>query len=142
VRPCSLTPEVADEALASPTCFVIAYHPTLFKPLSALTLANPLQRSLLRLAAAGVSVYSPHTALDSVSGGINDWLAAGVVADDVAAAEVAYIGEAVEDIGGKGRLVTFQNAISMVELQARVKRHLHLEHSTSFVRPICRLFRR
>jgi putative NIF3 family GTP cyclohydrolase 1 type 2 len=30
---------------------------------------------LLRLASHGISVYSPHTALDSAPGGINDWLA-------------------------------------------------------------------
>lgn len=26
----------------------------------------------------GLSVYSPHTALDNVKGGINDWLASGL----------------------------------------------------------------
>lgn len=38
-----------------------------------ITLANPIQASLLRLAASGISVFSPHTSLDAVSGGINDW---------------------------------------------------------------------
>ncbi|OCB87045.1 hypothetical protein A7U60_g5780 [Sanghuangporus baumii] len=70
-----LTPTVAREAIDSQSSLVIAYHPTIFRPLSSLTLSNPLQRSLLQLAQAGISVYSPHTALDSVYGGINDWLA-------------------------------------------------------------------
>ncbi|GJE86290.1 Nif3-like dinuclear metal center hexameric protein [Phanerochaete sordida] len=121
-----LTTEVASEALATPTAVVVAYHPTIFKPLAALTLANPLQRSLLRLAAAGVSVYVPHTALDGVAGGINDWLADGVRAG--AAADVRYLGEAQGDEGGQGRLVALAEPVSMRELQARVKKHLDLKH--------------
>ncbi len=38
------------------------------------------QKSLLQCAAHGISVYCPHTALDSVWGGINDWLAEGLLA--------------------------------------------------------------
>lgn len=40
-----------------------------------LTLANPLQKSLLTLSAHGISVFSPHTSLDVVPGGMNDFLA-------------------------------------------------------------------
>ncbi|RQM07596.1 hypothetical protein DH86_00002070, partial [Scytalidium sp. 3C] len=43
--------------------------------LKALTLANSQQNSLLRLAQEGISVYSPHTAVDAASGGLGDWLA-------------------------------------------------------------------
>ncbi|KAI5982854.1 GTP cyclohydrolase 1 type 2/Nif3 [Pisolithus marmoratus] len=74
-----LTPSVLEEALHPSTALVISYHPPIFKPLSSFTLANPLQASLLRLAAVGVSVYSPHTALDAVKGGINDFLASGLL---------------------------------------------------------------
>ncbi|KAF2671001.1 NGG1p interacting factor 3 [Microthyrium microscopicum] len=70
-----LTRAVADEAIERKDSVVIAYHPIIFRGLKALTLADTQQRSLLRLAAEGISVYSPHTALDSAPGGINDWLA-------------------------------------------------------------------
>lgn len=33
-----------------------------------------MQSSLLRLIAAGVAVYCPHTAVDAAHGGLNDWL--------------------------------------------------------------------
>ncbi|KAI6140717.1 hypothetical protein BKA82DRAFT_511941 [Pisolithus tinctorius] len=55
--------------------FYRSYHPPIFKPLSSFTPANPLQASLLKLAAVGMSVYSPPTTLDSVRGGIHDFLA-------------------------------------------------------------------
>jgi putative NIF3 family GTP cyclohydrolase 1 type 2 len=40
-----------------------------------LTLANSQQQTLLKLASHGISVYSPHTAVDSAPGGLGDWLA-------------------------------------------------------------------
>jgi dinuclear metal center YbgI/SA1388 family protein len=70
-----LTRAVADEAIERKDSVVIAYHPIIFKGLKSLTLGDTQQASLLRLVAEGISVYSPHTALDSAPGGINDWLA-------------------------------------------------------------------
>ena len=96
-----------------------------------MTLSNPLQASLLRCAAAGISVYSPHTSLDSVVGGINDWLCLGL--NDQAVPEVnqiSYIGESKEEHGGVGRIITFHHPVTMHELQRRVKAHLKLAHST------------
>jgi putative NIF3 family GTP cyclohydrolase 1 type 2 len=70
----SLTPSVCAEALALPACSaVIAYHPPIFRGLKALTLADPLQASLLKLAARGISVFAPHTSLDATPNGINTW---------------------------------------------------------------------
>jgi putative NIF3 family GTP cyclohydrolase 1 type 2 len=54
---------------------VIAYHPIIFRGLKSLTLANTQQQTLLRLASHGISVYSPHTAVDAAPGGLGDWLA-------------------------------------------------------------------
>lgn len=117
------------EALDTPTAFIVAYHPTLFHPLKALTLSNPIQASLLRCAAAGISLYSPHTSLDSVVGGINDWLCLGLNDQAVPVKEqISYIGEATED-GGVGRVITFHHPVTMHELQRRVKAHLKLAHS-------------
>ncbi|KAI4942046.1 hypothetical protein J4E91_010434 [Alternaria rosae] len=70
-----LTKAVADEAIALNSSIVIAYHPIIFRGLKSLTLADTQQQSLLRLASHGISVYSPHTALDAAPGGLGDWLA-------------------------------------------------------------------
>lgn len=53
----------------------LTLDPIIFRPLKAVTLANSQQSSLLRLAQEGISVYSPHTAVDAAPGGLNDWLA-------------------------------------------------------------------
>lgn len=42
--------------------------------MKSITLDDPQQRSLLRLVRHGISVYSPHSALDRTLGGMADWL--------------------------------------------------------------------
>ncbi|PLB50223.1 putative NGG1 interacting factor Nif3 [Aspergillus steynii IBT 23096] len=69
-----LTKAVADEAIARKDSVVVAYHPIIFRGLKSLTLNDSQQQSLLRLAQAGISVYSPHTAVDATPGGMADWL--------------------------------------------------------------------
>lgn len=70
-----LTKAVADEAIALRSSIVVSYHPIIFRGLKSLTLANSQQQTLLRLASHGISVYSPHTAVDAAPGGLGDWLA-------------------------------------------------------------------
>jgi len=69
-----LTRAVAIEAVEREASIIIAYHPIIFRGLKSLTLGDPQQQSLLQLAQQGISVYSPHTAVDAVPGGMADWL--------------------------------------------------------------------
>lgn len=56
-----------------------------------MTFQDTQQQSLLRLAAEGISVYSPHTAIDCAPGGLGDWLA------DIVSGTRADIAEAEGD---------------------------------------------
>ncbi|KAJ7464181.1 NGG1p interacting factor 3 [Mycena latifolia] len=120
-----ITPAVCDEAVSQGVSTIVSYHTPIFAGLKALTLATPLQATLLRCAAAGISVYSPHSALDGVFGGINDWLASCMGADQqtVTCLETK---PATEAIGGDGRRVTFNPPISMEVLEGRIKKSLSL----------------
>ncbi|KAI1305071.1 GTP cyclohydrolase 1 type 2/Nif3 [Xylaria venustula] len=69
-----LTQTVVDEALEKGANAIVCYHPVIFRPLKSLTTKDPMQAQLLRLIAAGISVYCPHTAVDAAVGGLNDWL--------------------------------------------------------------------
>ncbi|MCI0682193.1 MAG: Nif3-like dinuclear metal center hexameric protein [Gemmataceae bacterium] len=71
----TVTPESAAEAIDERAQLIVAHHPILFRPTQRLTTATAEGRMLLALAKAGVAVYSPHTAFDNTSGGINDVLA-------------------------------------------------------------------
>jgi len=72
----SLTPEVAAEAVGRQVNLVLAHHPLPFRPVGRITPATGTGRVLLELIAAGIGIWSSHTAWDSAAGGINDQLAA------------------------------------------------------------------
>ena len=66
-----LTPPVIEEAMAVGAALVIAYHPPIFGKLVRVVAGSPLALALRN----GIALYSPHTALDVVTGGTNDALA-------------------------------------------------------------------
>lgn len=71
----TLTADSAAEAIERSADLVVSHHPLPFKPVGSLV-DGPVDGGLLwRLARAGVAVYSPHTAFDSASRGINQRLA-------------------------------------------------------------------
>jgi dinuclear metal center YbgI/SA1388 family protein len=71
----TVTPESAAEALDAEAHLIVTHHPILFRGVKRLTDATAEGGMLLALIQAGVAVYSPHTAFDNTSGGINDSLA-------------------------------------------------------------------
>jgi len=124
-----------DEALASGCELVVAYHPPIFQPLSRLTRASAAERIVLRAVAHRVALYSPHTALDAVPGGVNDWLlqAFGDRAREVRALSPAPDPEGARASGGgavagAGRLAVLDPPLGLEATVAAVKRHLGLEH--------------
>jgi len=80
-----LTPAVLAEALRKEASAVVAYHPPIFHAIKRLSDVSPASQLALRLAAARIAVYSPHTALDAAPNGLNDWLASGFGSGDVRA---------------------------------------------------------
>lgn len=73
-----LTERVLSEAIALRAGAIIAYHPPIFEPLSRITDATPRQRVILRSLESNIAIYSPHTALDAIPGGVTDWLCEGL----------------------------------------------------------------
>jgi len=67
----TVTPEVVAEAIEQKAQLLVAHHPLPFKPLSRITSDSTTGLMLLNLIAAGVAVYSAHTAFDSAELGIN-----------------------------------------------------------------------
>ncbi|KAH0845843.1 hypothetical protein FOPE_11885 [Fonsecaea pedrosoi] len=69
-----LTRAVADEAIENNHSVVVAYHPIIFRGLKSITTDDTQQLSMTLLLAHGISVYCPHTAVDTVPDGMADWL--------------------------------------------------------------------
>lgn len=103
---------MCNEALEHPsTTLIVTYHPPIFSGLKSLSLSGPpLQRSLLRCLAKGVSVLTVHTAADNVVGGTNDLMAQALV-EGAGAGKVETVSPAPDppaghEGAGTGRLVT------------------------------------
>lgn len=123
-----------DEAVAGGCELVVAYHPPIFHPLSRLTRGSATERVVLRAIAHGIAVYSPHTALDAVPGGVNDWLltAFGDRVRDVRALAPAPDPTGAPAAGsdapaGAGRLASLDPPLGIEAAVAAVKSHLGLE---------------
>lgn len=110
------TPEVVEEAINHRCECVVTYHPPIFAPLTRLAPDCPGDRRLIRLIESRIAVYAPHTALDAVEGGINDWLAAGVLGQDK--------GSVCTLPDSPGRLVVLDKGISPSAFIKRVKTFL------------------
>ncbi|KAG8863912.1 hypothetical protein FRC20_010467 [Serendipita sp. 405] len=121
-----LTTDVCEEAISRPVSAIVAYHPPLFKPLSSLRLDNPLQTSLLRCAASGISIFSPHTSVDAMKGGVNDWLVQAFQNVESITPIEPKIQE--EEGTGIGRLVSLKQPSLLEDLFPLIKRHLGLQH--------------
>ncbi|XP_069768975.1 NIF3-like protein 1 isoform X2 [Narcine bancroftii] len=70
-----LTEGVLREAMKIPAQMILAYHPPIFRPLLRLGGSTWKERVLTGALENRVAIYSPHTALDAIPGGVNDWLA-------------------------------------------------------------------
>lgn len=96
----TLTPDVAEEAIATGARLIVTHHPILFKPIKRLTGSTSEGRMLLKLMRHGIAVYSPHTAYDNAATGINQQLAELLDLTDIAPLRPRLAGEQV-------KLVTF-----------------------------------
>jgi len=69
-----LTEPVLAEAIDRGCELIVAYHPPIFAPLTAVTTLGVKERIVHTAIRHGLAIYSPHTALDAASGGVTDWL--------------------------------------------------------------------
>jgi len=102
--------------------------------LKALTLQNSQQSTLLRLAQEGISVYSPHTAVDAAPEGVNDWLADTLTRDidpmTGRESQVRSVIHPVKEIpegfegAGYGRIVRFKQPRTLGDIAQCIRRGL------------------
>jgi dinuclear metal center YbgI/SA1388 family protein len=136
----TLSQDVAAEAVTRRADVVVTHHPLLFRPVQRITSETGEGRVLLALIRAGIAVYSPHTAYDSASEGINQQLAGLLELRDVAALRPFVAGSGGEAArqaplvapvlapAGSGRYGRLPQPIALAELNDRMKRALGIRH--------------
>lgn len=71
----TVTQDIVTEAIDQHAQLIVSHHPMMFKPVQRIVTTTVEGKLLWQLARHGIAVYSPHTAYDNVTGGINDQLA-------------------------------------------------------------------
>ncbi len=120
----TITEESALEAVERQADLIVSHHPLPFRPLKRLTDETGEGRLLLRLIAARIAIFSPHTAFDSAEQGINQRLADGLQLTQVAPLVVPVGGGP-----GAGRYGRLLAPLPLSELVARVKTLLNVENA-------------
>jgi dinuclear metal center YbgI/SA1388 family protein len=122
-----LTLAVAEEAVQSGAELVVAYHPPIFASCKRIVPSDRTGNILLTLLEQRIAVYSPHTALDAVDGGVNDWLASAF--DFVHKEAIVPKGERLGQVNprvGQGRRLELGSSQPLDLVLARLKQHLGL----------------
>ncbi len=117
-----LSDTTLEEALSSKADFIVAYHPPIFSGLKRLRWDQPAERIILRALREGLTIYSPHTALDAVPDGMGDWLARAVGPGRIK----PIVPHESDSAAGSGRTIRLDRAISIDVAISMVKSHLGL----------------
>ncbi len=70
-----LTEEILEEALALRCNLILSHHPLIFRPVRKLGFSNATERIIRKAIQHDIAIYSAHTNLDAVWGGVNTELA-------------------------------------------------------------------
>ena len=119
----SIPPSVLEEAIKKKVDLIISYHPILFHPIQSLSMRSPQQAIAIELIRHKIALYSPHTALDHVTGGVNDWLA-----DQLGAGEVSHLHSLDEHVAGEGRKIVLQRSVTLHTLCEHLKKAFNLSY--------------
>jgi dinuclear metal center YbgI/SA1388 family protein len=120
-----LTEPVLNEALELGVQVIVAYHPPIFSGLKRLRGSVTSERVVVRCLAAGLTVFSPHTALDAAPLGINDWLLDAFEPFGFTRREPC-LPHAADPRYGQGRMAELARGVSLNDAVQAIKQHLGL----------------
>lgn len=130
IMTCLTVSEVTlQEAIDTKSDLIVAHHPIPFKPVSRITSDSNTGKLLLAAIAAGISIYSPHTAWDNAQDGINQQLADFLELESIVPLKryPAHLGVAPNI--GVGRCGHFTNRppITIEKIIARLESYIQVE---------------
>lgn len=115
------SPEVIKQAAEQKADMLITHHPPIFKPLKNISDSGWLNALLLTCIENGIAVYSAHTSLDSVLGGVND-----VLAEKLGLQQVTTLVKSEDGCGALGRVGYLPRKMEFAEFAGMVKKALGL----------------
>ena len=116
--------EVLEQAAQLHADIVVTHHPAIFRGIKQLTDLDWRAALLLEAARKDIAVYSAHTNLDSVAGGVNDVLAKLLEMENVE----SLSGE--DTLEGIGRIGILKESMDLNAFAEKIKKTLKLEYVT------------
>lgn len=117
------TLEVIDEANNRGCNMIVTHHPLFFTRPNSITKDSLLGMKVIELIRSGINVYSSHTNLDAVEGGLND-IATELLGFKEWEVIEPLMGSSNSDKAGVGRLIILSETIPLIDLCSHVKRAL------------------
>lgn len=122
------TLDVISEAVDNGCNFILTHHPLLFVKPKTITRDTLGGKKIIELIKNGINIYSSHTNLDSVCGGLNDIVTEILGFNNYKIIEPKENLDYGEGNTGIGRLVSLDEPIKLVELCENVKKILNTEY--------------
>ena len=116
-----LTPDVAREALEFQPDMIVLHHTPFFQPIKQLLEGRGHDRIVLELIRSGVALYTAHTNLDCVKGGVNDALAEKLGLTDTEV--LKPLNQSITD-AGLGRIGMLKAPTALGDFAAAIKKAL------------------
>lgn len=111
------TMEVIEEAIEKQCNFILSHHPLLFIKPKSITTETIKGQKIIKLIKEDISLYSSHTNLDSVKGGLNDFAMELLGFKNYSIIEK----NSKEQCSGIGRIVELEEEITLEEICRKVK---------------------
>lgn len=125
------TEEIIDTAVADGIDLMIVHHPLIFNPIRSITSDDPLGRKLMKLIENNIALYVLHTNMDSVRGGLNDYVGEILGLEDgkiVVLNRTELYNEDGLLKSGIGRIYRLKEEMDAEEFLKHVKKKLNLEN--------------
>lgn len=122
------SPSVISAACKKNADMLITHHPLIFRPLKNLMLDTPLGKILDASIRHRLAIFSAHTNLDSVRGGLNDLFAEKIGLKNVTllAGEKDHLPDHDKDSDGIGRVGELEKPTTLAPLSEKIKKEFAL----------------
>ncbi|MCY6371800.1 Nif3-like dinuclear metal center hexameric protein [Clostridium ganghwense] len=122
------TLKVIEEAKKKKCNLILTHHPLLFRKPSSITTETLFGKKIIELIRNNISVYSSHTNLDSVKGGINDVIMDILGFEGSKTIDLSPNRETGDNNSGIGRVAELDKNITLKELCCKIKAALGIPY--------------
>ncbi|MCL2375197.1 MAG: Nif3-like dinuclear metal center hexameric protein [Firmicutes bacterium] len=109
-----VTEEVIQEAISSGAKLIISHHPFIYAPIKKIVDTDPLGKKIALAIKHNIAIYSAHTNLDFVKGGINEY-----AAELLELTSLKPLTPYISPLEGFGRVGELKTAIAAAQLKLK-----------------------